>query len=183
MASRIETNHTHRENVLKNVTTPLAFFTLGLLVIEAILATLSLRAKETDLTILITGILLGFAMICLMVFAMARDPRLRRVLLGLSDISPVEAIYEMQLTKHDILVLNMMGASSATSFNDAAKLVSRNPDASPARRLKKFKRLNLVQFEKDLDEGPGYYLNRNGDRLAALIFHFASPFREHSLVD
>src|SRR5262249_4382605 len=97
---------TNRATILDRVTTPLAFFTLGILVIEAILASLSLRASGANLTILILGMLTGFLLLCVMVFVLTVHPRLRQALMGVADPSPAASINEMQLTPSDMLVLS-----------------------------------------------------------------------------
>jgi hypothetical protein len=110
---------TDRIGIIERVTTPLGFFTLGILAIEGILASLSLRATGTDLTILIVGMLIGFALLCAMVFVLTTSRRFRSALLGVADYSPSAAIAKMNLTDNDIRVIFFTFTNASWAYHDS----------------------------------------------------------------
>jgi hypothetical protein len=161
-----------RATVIERVTTPLGFFTLGILVIEAILATLSLRASGYDLTILILGMLLGFLVLCAMVFVLTIHPTFRHALLGNADDLSFSDIQAMSLSFNDVRVLFAAGNPSGLTFIEIEPdLVTVQPGISMDQRIERFRTLGLAQ--------PSRYrrvdLTPRGVQLSQLIRQFAEP--------
>jgi hypothetical protein len=131
-----------RASVLDRVTTPLGFFTLGILVIEAILAALSVRASDVNLTILIVGMLVGFLCLCVMVFVLTVHPRLQHALLGATEASPAKVIQGYGLTPNDI---RFIVAFRASRYPGEAEHVLMGDKPLPLEaRVKKLKQLGLI---------------------------------------
>jgi heme A synthase len=179
MAPKRRTDGASRISVIERVTTPLAFFTLGLLIVEVILGTLSAKASGSNQTILIVGMLGGFVLLCSTVIVMTVYAPLRHALLGTRpEVSPIAALLEMQLTPNDIRLVNYLAnksSMSGTSFHHAAAESAKGEQPLPPEaRLIKFKQLNLVRERP----GYGYTLSPEGQGLAKLITDFAKPFTD-----
>jgi hypothetical protein len=170
---------THR-SVLERVTTPLGFFTLGILIIEAILGSLSFRAAGNDLTLLICGMLTGFGLLICMVFVLTLHPRYRTALLGTPEPSMLDSIRELGLTDNDIRVVYLLSKSPRSSIEDIMQQAILGPDALPVEdRLIRLNRLNLVRrsyngLSKKIDTS----LLRRGREIADLISYFGEPIAE-----
>jgi hypothetical protein len=160
---------TNRAGIIERVTTPLGFFTLGILVIEGILASLSVRATGSDLTVLILGMLVGFALLCVMVFVLAIFPQSRSALLGVVDYSPSAAIAKMNLTGNDIRVIYQAEVGNhgflieqpASAFLIESTLVWND-------RVKKLRKLGLETQDPNRPA-----LTAEGSSLAGLIQRFS----------
>jgi hypothetical protein len=179
MATR-RTSGTSRAKIIESITTPLAYFTLGLLVIEGILASLSLRASGSNLTILIVGMLIGFALLCSMVFVLTIHPKLRHPLLGSAEQSPFGVIRDMQLTKNDIRVLfrATMHQVSLVSPEDAV-LDGKMPIEM---RLKKLIGLELIRPPEKGHPDIYYRLTNEGfefGRMIYMIFDAVTELKAH----
>jgi hypothetical protein len=147
-------------------------------VIEAILASLSLRASDANLTILIVGMLVGFFCLCAMVFVLTVHPRLRYALLGGTEVSPAKAIQDYGLTANDI---RFIVAFRASRYPDEAEHVLMGDKPLPLEaRLKKLKQLGLIEATriKHGDYGLGFLLTIEGRELAALINTLSQPMIE-----
>jgi len=174
MADRKKTSS--RLSILERVTTPLAFFTLGILIIEAILASLSLRAWDTNLTILIVGMLAGFLCLCMMVFVLSAHPRLRHALLGRAETSAARVIQGYGLTPNDIRFLCEL---RRVSHSRAAEhvLIGETPLPLQA-RAKKLKQLGLVEAAQYSGHSQDIMLTAEGRELVAVIEAFSNAITE-----
>lgn len=167
---------TDRSGIIERVTTPLGFFTLGILAIEGILASLSLRATGTDLTILIVGMLIGFALLCAMVFVLATSRQSRSALLGVTDYSPSNAIASMNLTENDIRVILFTYTNRSWAYHDSCSssmmLLGDRP-LPVDERLQKLEKLGLVRRHDG-----GHSLTEEGSALGSLIGQFSRAILE-----
>jgi hypothetical protein len=173
-----------RVTILEAVTTPLGFFTLGILVIEGILGTLSVRASGNNFTILLVGLLVGFLMLMLMVFYLTMSQKFRNALLGKYDESLGDRLSSLHLSKNDMRVLILAVNTWRGDANAAAHDATLGPVAqSVESRMKRFKELGLVEPGHSWHCLPGYVLTRDGTELANFIkqsFEAARDLKEGS---
>lgn len=159
-----------RASILANVTTPLSFFTLGLLVIEGILGALAARASGTDFTILLIGLLVGFLMLILMVFYLTTNHKFRNALLGKEDDESLgERLSKLHLSRNDLQIF-LLAANWHGDIGAAAHDAALSPDAQPSEiRLKRLRELGLIVPGHGWTCLPGHVLTRDGTELANLI--------------
>jgi len=169
-----------RMRILEVVRTPLALFTLGILVSESILATLSMRATGVGLTILIAGMVASFLLCFVMVFVLALRPDVRHRLLGDSEPSPLAYIDDMLLTRNDIRILHALSTQPSlaqgfgvnTSEYFDSLLIGAHPGSFES-RIRKFEKLRFVEKTKF-----GYELTAKGRQISNLVVDFAGPVLE-----
>jgi hypothetical protein len=172
-----KTPQQNRVRILEIVKTPLAFFTLGMLIVELILGALSARATDMNLTILIAGMVAAFFMLCAMVFVLALRPELRHALLGNVEPSLFSYIENMRLTKNDIRVLYAFSTQPSLfhGFNNSVStyldglLIGANPGSFEA-RINKFKKLRFLK-----STSYGYSITDEGTDVANLVAKFSEP--------
>ena len=171
-----------RSNLIAQVTTPLAFFTLGVLVIEVILGSLSFRADDAQLTILIVGVLVGFALLCSMVFFLASNPARRHLLLGTEPtIPPATLIHSMQLSRNDIRVLYTISMSGRTLDVDEADAAVLGDKPMPnERRFEKLTKLGLLELVDQHDDSHDFW---PPVQYQATDEGFALVYLMHNIVD
>ncbi|MGB9366962.1 MAG: hypothetical protein WCE79_13225 [Xanthobacteraceae bacterium] len=166
-----------RLSVLESVKSPLGFFTLCILVIELILGGIAVRATDQNLTILIAGMLGGFAMLCLMVFRLAVHPK-AGVLLGRVEEHPAVQLRNMSLTQNDVRVLyaSLMGHGSLRTGNKAAL----GDAMSLEHRVKKLQGHNFAVEVKSAhaENGIDYRLTSEGVAVGELVRLFYESIRE-----
>jgi hypothetical protein len=133
-----------RSGIIAHVTTPIAFFTLVVLVLEAALGTIAVSTTGMDRTIAIVGMLGGLVLVVGMVFVLTRRPQYRGALLGIADHSPALAIDRMNLSQNDLRALySAHSMYGRLSEENASKFLGRDPISSWGERLRKLQRLGL----------------------------------------
>ncbi len=71
----MDTESIKRSKIIETTTTPLAFFTLAILIVEALLGYLATKAEGTDFTLLLMSmIVLVFALIAVVLFTAIKHP-------------------------------------------------------------------------------------------------------------
>jgi hypothetical protein len=159
-----------RLGIIGRVTTPLAFFTLGILIIEVILGLQSVSVTGIDRTILIVGMLIGFGMLCTMVFVLARQSRY-----AFTSSSPATAIAQMHLTANDIRTIYVAHHQHGRVHEVKTSAILVDNQLPWRKRIQKLKRLGLVDssFEPDHSDTGLIFLSEEGNNLALLIARFA----------
>jgi hypothetical protein len=157
-----------RMGIIGRVTTPLGFFTLGILVIEGILA--SQRAIETELTVLIAGVLVGLALL----FALTAFRKFQDTLIGVANRSPSVAIAEMKLTANDIRTICQ--AKPNGELIEVLTILLGNKVLRWDKRLEKLRTLGLAHGP--FSQGGCMRLTSEGRTLARLIKDFSTPLLE-----
>ena len=159
-------NH-ERIGIIGRVITPLGVFTLGILVIEGILA--SQRATETELTVLIAGMLVGLALL----FALTAFRTLQKN--DVANYSPSAAIAEMNLTANDIRTIYQAKLNNGELI-EASTILLGDRVLRWDKRLEKLRKLGLAHGP--FSQGGWMRLTSEGRALARLIDDFSAPLVE-----
>jgi hypothetical protein len=161
-------NH-ERIGIIGRVITPLGFLTLGILVIEGILA--SQRAIETELTVLIAGMLVGLALL----FALTAFRKFQVTLIGVANYSPSATIAGMNLTANDIRTIYQAKLNNGELI-EASTILLGDKVLRWDKRLEKLRKLGLAHGP--FSQGGWMRLTSEGRALARLINDFSAPLIE-----
>ncbi len=168
-----------RAGVIERVT-PLGFFALGILVVEALLGALALRAEGEHLTLLIYGLLFGFVFLCALVAVMASSPKYRPGLVGKAEASPASAIADMHLTSNDIRAIYFASMRHGRlAERSAPEFLMGGNQSQWEHRLRKLEDLKLVRRAAYSRTGEKEAtLTHEGRALANVIGLLARPIIE-----
>jgi hypothetical protein len=154
-----------RASIIDAVKTPLGFFTLGILITEAVLLALSPQAHGTDFTLLVVGAVVGFGVILAMVFVLLLLPRARETLLGITPQRLMGRIPDLQLSDNDLRALLQMEPHGSHRDIGGGLFPT---TLSPLERAQRFKKLGLVNLRMEGSYGR-YQLTSDGNDLYAFL--------------
>ena len=162
-------------SIIHAVNTPLGFFTLGILAIEAILGSLTIKAQGIQLTLLICGMLVSFGGLVGIVFMLSLDPKRLNLLLGKSEAPRFGGdLLDLDLSSNDIRLLYRVVHSHTIQDLTELETVLQNPKSPLPERLLKLEKLSLI---KRAGYETRYVLQPTDQarQLVAIIDKFAVP--------
>jgi hypothetical protein len=158
-----------RVGILGRVTTPLGLLTLGIFVIGGILA--SRLAIESELTVLIGGMLVGLALLSFTAFQTLQKSGVA----GVANHSPFFAIAEMNLTANDIRTIYQAKLNNGELI-EASTVLLGDKVLRWDKRLEKLGTLGLAHGP--FSQGGRMRLTSEGRAVARLIKDFSAALGE-----
>lgn len=152
-----------RVSIIEAVKSPLGFFTLCILGVEAILVTLSARATGLDFTILLVGLLLGFVVLLAMVYLLAT----RRALGGTEQPLPNYSDF-MSLTDNDVRVLKAISEHDIFHPGELENYVERSTTPLD-RRLGQLKKIGLIEYRNNRNSTPYVRFTEGTDDFCKMV--------------
>jgi hypothetical protein len=143
-----------RASIIDSVTSPLGFFSLAIIITEAVLLALAAKAQGSDFTMLVIAAIANFILILMMVFVLLLVPTAREFLVrGRSDTLPGGASFDLAaLTENDVLaILNMRSGGTIEDLGYGLP----NQGKTPQQRAAHFQQLGLIQIPK---KGNGHFM-------------------------